>query len=114
MSLKYHEKKGAGDNFLGLTLENLQTLKYQLSQKNGAEFEYFANFFCDLVLLMYSIRIIIFGWKLCSKLKFMTIFLNLANFATFHDHTKENADVTKMMANLRLIFRFSKSACLGL
>ena len=36
-----------------------------------------------------------FGWKICSKFTFIAIFLILATFATFLDHTKENADVSK-------------------
>ena len=31
---------------------------------------------------------------MCSKSKFIAIFLMLANFAAFLDHTKENADVS--------------------
>ena len=37
----------------------------------------------------------IFGWKMCSKLNSIAIFLILANFAAFLDHTKENADVSE-------------------
>ena len=44
---------------------------------------------------MYSIMIIMFGWKLCYKFKFTAIFPILSNFATFLDHTKENTDVSK-------------------
>ena len=36
-----------------------------------------------------------FGWKICSKFNFISIFLIFANFAAFLDHTKENADVSK-------------------
>ena len=32
---------------------------------------------------------------MCFKFNFITIFLILANFSTFLDHTKENADVSK-------------------
>ena len=32
---------------------------------------------------------------MCSKFNFIAIFLILANFAAFLDHTKENADVSK-------------------
>ena len=32
---------------------------------------------------------------MCSKFNFIAIFLILANFAAFVDHTKENADVSK-------------------
>ena len=45
--------------------------------------------------LMYSIVIIIFGWKLCSKYNVIAIFKILANFAAFHDHTKEDVDMSK-------------------
>ena len=44
---------------------------------------------------MHSIKSIMFGWKMCSKFNFIAIFLTLANFAAFLDHTKENADVSK-------------------
>ena len=44
---------------------------------------------------MYSIVIIIFGWKVCSKFNVIAIFKILANFATFHDHTKEDVDMSK-------------------
>ena len=50
-----------------------------------------------------------FEWKLCSKFNFIAIFLILANFSAFLDHTMENADVSKMMANFSLIFTFSES-----
>ena len=63
---------------------------------------------------MHSIIIIMFGWKMCCKSKFIAIFLILVNFATFLDHTKENAGVSKFMANLRLIFVFTESTCLRL
>ena len=46
---------------------------------------------------------------MCSKFNFISIFLILANFAAFLDNTKENADVSKMTANLRLIFVFTES-----
>ena len=36
-----------------------------------------------------------FGWKMCSNLNFIVIFLILVNFAAFLDHTKENADVSE-------------------
>ena len=51
--------------------------------------------FVMLCCLMHSIINIIFGWKICSKFNFISIFLILANFAAFLDHTKENADVSK-------------------
>ena len=58
--------------------------------------EYFANSFFNFVLfLMHSIINTMFGWKICSKFNFISIFLTLANFAAFLDHTKENADVSK-------------------
>ena len=51
---KFHQNilknEGAGDNFLELTQEKSQILKSQLSRKKGAEVEYFANFFCNVVL----------------------------------------------------------------
>ena len=57
--------------------------------------EYFANVFCNVCYLMHSITSIMFGWKMCSKFNFIAIFLILANFAAFLDHTKENADMSK-------------------
>ena len=56
---------------------------------------------------MYFIIIVMFGRKLCSKCSFIAIFVILANFAAFLDHTKGNADVNKMMANVTLTFIFS-------
>ena len=56
---------------------------------------YFANVFSNVINLMYSIINIMFGWKICSKFNFISIFLILANFAAFLDHTKENVDVSK-------------------
>ena len=44
---------------------------------------------------MHSIISVVFGWKICSKYNFIAIFLILANFAAFLDHTEENADVSK-------------------
>ena len=44
---------------------------------------------------MHSITNIMFGWKICSKFNFISIFLILANLAAFLDHTRENADVSK-------------------
>ena len=65
--------------------------------KKGEKLQYFANFFCSVVLfdIFYCIVIIMFGWYLCSKLNFIAIFLVLANFAAFLDHTKENAGVSR-------------------
>ena len=52
---------------------------------------------------------------MCSKVNFIAIFLILANFDAFLDHTKENADMSKFDGyNLRLIFIFTESACLRL
>ena len=45
--------------------------------------------------LMNSIRIIMFGWKLCSKFYLIAIFPILAHFAAFLDHKKGIADVSK-------------------
>ena len=44
---------------------------------------------------MHSITNNMFGWKMCSKVNFIAIFLILVNFAAFRDHTKENADVSE-------------------
>ena len=51
--------------------------------------------FVTLCYLMHSITNIMFGWKICPKFNFISIFLILANFAAFLDHTRENADVSK-------------------
>ena len=45
---------------------------------------------------MYSVIIIMFGWKLCSKVNSIVISPILAKFVAFHDHTKENADFSKI------------------
>ena len=45
---------------------------------------------------------------MCSKLNFIAIFLIVANFAAFPDHTKENADMSKMMAIFRLLSYLQK------
>ena len=52
--------------------------------------EYFANFFCNVVLFdaFYHNEHV---W-MCSKFNSIVIF---ANFAAFLDHTKENTDVSK-------------------
>ena len=89
------ENEGAGDNFLGLTLEKSQILKSQLSRKKEQNLEILQISFVMYCYLVYSIIIIMFWWKLCSKFNLIAIFLILANFAAFLDHTKENADVSK-------------------
>ena len=38
---------------------------------------------------------------MCSKFNFIAIFLILANFVAFLDHTKENADVHKEFLSLQ-------------
>ena len=48
------------------------------------------------------------------QINFIVIILILSNFAAFLDHTKENADVSKLMAVFRLIFVFTDSTCLRL
>ena len=53
---------------------------------------------------MHSITSIMCGWKMCSKFNFIAIFLTLANFAAFLDHTKENADVSKNDGNFCVNF----------
>ena len=57
--------------------------------------DFFANFFLNVVLFDESIINVMFGWKICSKFNFISIFLILANLAAFLDHAKENADVSK-------------------
>ena len=64
--------------------------------KNVAQCEYFANFFCCVVLFdVYYVAIIMFGWKLSYESNFIAIFLTLANFPAFLDHIKGYADVSK-------------------
>ena len=84
-----------GDNFLGLTQEKSQILKSQLLRKKEQKWNILQISFLMLCYLMHSIIKTMFGWKICSKFNFTSIFLILANFATFLDHTKENADVSK-------------------
>ena len=57
--------------------------------------EYFANFFCIVVLFDAFYHKYHVWMEICSKFGFISIFLILANFATFLDHAKENADVSK-------------------
>ena len=89
------KNEGAGDNFLGLTQEKSQILKSQLSRKKEQKWNILQMSFVMLCYLMHSIVNIMFGWKKCSKFNFTSIFLLLANFAAFLDHTKKNADVSK-------------------
>ena len=49
-----------------------------------------------------------------SEFNFFAIFLSLAYFAAFLDHTKEDAGVSKMMVNLKVIFMSKESKCLRL
>ena len=84
-----------GDNFLGLTREKSQILKSQLSRKKEQKWNILQISFVMLCYLMHSIINIMFGWKISSKFNFISIFLILANFAAFLDHTKESADVSK-------------------
>ena len=79
----------------GLTQEKSQILKSQLSRKKEQKWNILQISFVMLCYLMHSITNIMFGWKICSKFNFISIFLILAHFATFLDHTKENADVSK-------------------
>ena len=72
--------------------QKIANSQISIVMKKGAEVEYFTNFFCNVVCyLMHSITSII----LCSKFDFIAIYLILANFTAFLDHTKENADVSK-------------------
>ena len=68
--------------------------------------EYFANFFCNVVLFD------AFYHKFHAWME--NVLQILANFAAFLVHTNENADVSKMMAVFRLTFVFAESTCLGL
>ena len=96
---KFHwnilKNEGAGDNILGLTQEKSQILKSQLSRKKEQKGNILQISFSMLCYLMHSIINTMFGWKICSKFNFISIFLIFANFAAFLDHTKENADVSK-------------------
>ena len=64
--------------------------------------------------LMYSIIIIMFGWKLCSKFIHIMIVPILANFVTLLDHTKGNADLSKIDVSFLVYFYILESTCLGL
>ena len=44
---------------------------------------------------MYSIIIIMFGWKFSSKCNLVAAFPILVDFAAFLDHAKKNTDVSK-------------------
>ena len=96
---KFHrnifKNNGEGDSFLGLTLEKSQILKSQLSRKKEQKWNTLPISFVMQCYLMHFITIIMFGWRMCSKFNLIRIFLILANFAAFLDHTKENADVSK-------------------
>ena len=81
--------------FSGTDPGNIANSQVSIIAKKGAEDEFFSNFFCNVVLLEVFYHNYMFGWKLCSKLNFNAIFLILANFASFLDHAKENADMTK-------------------
>ena len=87
--------RGTGDNFLRLTQEKSQILKSQLSRKKEQKWNILQISVVMLCYLMHSILNIMFGWKICPKFNFISIFPILANFAAFLDHTKENADVSK-------------------
>ena len=56
---------------------------------------YFTNFFSNVVLFDAFYHKCHVWMEMCSKFNFIVIFLILANFAAFLDHTKENADVSK-------------------
>ena len=75
--------------------EKSQLLKSAKSRKKYQNLNILQISFVMWWYLMYSIVIIIFGWKLCSKFNVIAIFKILANFATFHDHTKEDVDMSK-------------------
>ena len=80
---KFHSKiltnEGKGDNSLGLTLEKSEFLESQLSRKKDQNYNILLIPFVVYCYLMYSIIIIVFGWKLCSKFNFIAIFQILAN-----------------------------------
>ena len=95
VSLKYFEKLGGGRQFSGTDpgkFANSQTSSITKKEQNLYILQITFVMWC---YLMYSIIIIMFGWKLCSICNFIAIFLILANFATFLDHTKKNAAMRK-------------------
>ena len=63
---------------------------------------------------MYSITILKFGWKLCSKFDFFTFFLILADFVAFLHHTMKNADVSniggKFLVNFYIFKKYMPGA----
>ena len=81
---KFHlnilRNEGAGDNFLGLTLEKSQILKSQLSRKKEHRLNILQISFVLYCCLMHSITIILFGWKMWSKFNFIVIFLIVGQF----------------------------------
>ena len=57
--------------------------------------EYFANFFCNVVLFDAFYHKYHVWMENALQINFIAIFLILANFAAFLDLTKENADMSK-------------------
>ena len=60
--------------------------KISIYAKKGGKLQYFASFFVEKCYLTYSIIIVIFGWKWCSKFNSIAVFLTQAKFAAFPDH----------------------------
>ena len=63
---------------------------------------------------MQSIIILMVGWKLCFEFNFIAVFPILVYFATFLDHTKENADVStnggKFEVNFYIFIKYMPEA----
>ena len=78
-----------------MTQEKSQILKSHLLRKKEQKWNILQISFVMLCYLMHSIINIMFGREICSKFNFISIFLFLANFAAFLDHTMENSDVGK-------------------
>ena len=57
--------------------------------------ECFANLFCNVVLFDEFYHNYHVWMEKVLQINFITIFLILANFAAFLDHTKENADFSE-------------------
>ena len=76
----------------GIITNFLISIIAKKEQKWNISLQIYFVVYCSL---MYSITIIMFGWKMWSKFNFIAIFLIPADFAVLLDHTKENADVSE-------------------
>ena len=89
--------RGRKTIFPGVTQEKSQILKSQLSRKKEQKWNILQISFVMLCYLMHSIINIMFGWKICSKFNFISIFLILANFAAFLEAQIEESGEEKLL-----------------